>query len=132
MIEGYQKRVLEYANKVFHTLGPGYSESIYQKALSVELRNKMIPHEQESIMPILYEGFCVGHGRADIVVFTDETKLVIELKAVSTRPGESESTQLKTYLRAANLNHGMVINFPQSFKKNDRPDVDSLIITFKD
>lgn len=118
--------ISQLANDVFHELGPGYAEAVYQKALAVEFREHQMVHEMESVIPILYHGMTVGSGRADFVLYPlsdKQTKVVIELKAVSNVPGEAEIAQLRTYLTAAKLSYGMVINFPQSFK-NGRSDVD--------
>lgn len=120
----YLKIITDLSNLVYTTLGPGYAESVYQKALAVEFRNNAMQYEMESVIPITYKGICIGSGRADFIVFTDSNeKIVIELKAVSTIPGDAEFAQLNTYLSATSITHGIVINFPQSFK-NERKVVD--------
>tara|TARA_B100000214_G_C23440671_1_gene389031 strand:- start:35 stop:466 length:432 start_codon:yes stop_codon:yes gene_type:complete len=103
------KTLIEYSNKVYSVLGHGHNEVIYHNALKVELRINNIKYETEKITPIYYEGYCVGNGRADLVVDTD---LTVELKA-TTKLSMKNKCQLRKYLINTNSPIGIVINFPQ-------------------
>jgi GxxExxY protein len=68
------------AMKVHRTLGPGFPEIIYQRALEVELKNRGIAFKAEQELPVYYEGVLLGKRRLDLLV---EDKVLVELKAVS-------------------------------------------------
>lgn len=73
-------------NDVYKTLGAGHSESVYQNALCVDLKLNHYYYETERIIPIIYKNFCVGHGRADIIIhdpITHEPIFIMELKAIN-------------------------------------------------
>src|SRR6186713_596043 len=73
-------QVIGLAMKVHRTLGPGFLESVYQKALLYELANAGFKVESDKPIQVRYEGVIVGDFKADVIV-NDE--LIVELKAVS-------------------------------------------------
>ena len=103
------------ADLVYQALGTGHSESVYHRAMEVELRARVIRFETKVILPISYRGLNVGYGEADLIVYTDDEPggLIVELKATTYAPRASERAQLKSYLRARQSNHGVLINFRQ-------------------
>ena len=101
-------RVLELARHVYATLGHGYSEAVYHRALEVGLRSESIKYDTERIVPINYQGHVVGNSRLDLVI-ADE--LIVELKAV-TSIRSKEIQQLRNYMKLTGISRGCVINFP--------------------
>ncbi len=96
------------ALKVHAKLGPGLLESVYQKALMIELDNKCLMFEEEVPIDVIYDGNNLGIGfRMDIVV---EDKVVLELKSVS-QLEKVHFKQLRTYLKLADKPIGYLINF---------------------
>jgi len=95
------------AFKVYNSLGFGHKESIYQKALEIELKKEGLNTEKEKILNISYDGKKVGIYRPDFVV---ESKIIIEIKAVELLPKSSEA-QLVYYLKGTNFSLGFLINF---------------------
>ena len=95
------------AEQVWNELGPGYSESIYHKALEVLLREKNIPYETERIIPVTFHGHNVGHLRADLII---QGTIIIELKSVKNMT-ESCRQQLRNYMKLLNYSKGYLINF---------------------
>ncbi len=89
-------QVIGFAMKVHCTLGPGFLESVYQKALLYELAKSGFKVESDKPIQVRYEGVIVGDFKADLIV-NDE--LIIELKAVSGITIEHE-VQLVNYLAA--------------------------------
>src|SRR6185295_2353804 len=73
-------RVIGLAMKVHRTLGPGFLESVYQKALLYELAKAGFKVQSDKPIPVRYEGVIVGDFKADLIVNND---LIAELKAVS-------------------------------------------------
>ncbi len=100
-------RVIACAFEVSNTLGAGFLESVYEKALCVELRRQQLNFEAQKSVPVSYKGVRVGNYVADIVV---ENKLLLELKAVSVMDSVFEA-QLMNYLKATGLTHGLLLNF---------------------
>ena len=92
---------------VHRSLGPGFLESIYQSALSIELRLRSIPYKTQVPIPIFYKGHVVGESRLDLVI--DEI-LIVELKSVEIF-APIHTAQLISYLRASKCKLGLLINF---------------------
>ncbi len=82
-------------------------ESVYQKALMIELKEKGIHADTEMPINVYYKNEIVGEFRADIIV---KGEIIIELKAVQHLLPIHE-TQLVNYLTATNIDHGLLINF---------------------
>ena len=99
--------VLESAIKIHKKLGPGFNESVYQKALNIELSKKDIPFENEMEVYLIYDGIEVGRQRMDIVV---DEKFILELKAIS-GISEVHMAQVISYLKATGLKLGLILNF---------------------
>jgi len=100
--------VHELARKVFQTLGPGYSEAIYHKALSQELSVCSVSHEMERVIPVTYNNIQIGIVRADIVI---EANMVVELKAVA-KITPAHLQQAERYGQLLGLSNIIVVNFP--------------------
>ncbi len=92
---------------VHSKLGPGFLESVYKKALLIELSKNGLTVESEAPLSVLYDGESVGTFYADIVV---EGKLILELKAVEDLALIHE-IQLVNYLKATGIHDGLLINF---------------------
>lgn len=93
--------------KVHSTLGNGFQEVIYQRALAIEMRKHNLEFEREMEMTILYEGEEIGTKRVDFFVFG---KIMVELKAII-ELNDSNLNQCRNYLEAYNLPVGLLINF---------------------
>ena len=94
--------------RVHQNLGPGLLESVYQKALLIELDNACLEFEEEVPIDVLYNGNNLGIGfRIDILV---ENTVILELKSVS-QLEKVHYKQLQTYLSLANKPFGYLINF---------------------
>jgi len=93
--------------KVHNTLGSGFQEVIYQRALAIEMSKQGLSFVREMEMPIFYENEEIGRRRVDFFV---EGKIMVELKAVS----ELEKVHLAqalNYLEAYKMEIGLLINF---------------------
>ncbi|MGZ3852918.1 MAG: GxxExxY protein [Flavisolibacter sp.] len=95
------------AFKVHNTLGCGFQEVIYQRALELELRLIPLDYVREFEMPIFYLDQQIGTRRVDFFV---ENKISVELKAL-TRLEDVHLAQAINYLEAYNLEIGLLLNF---------------------
>ena len=93
-----------------NTLGFGFIENVYQNALSIELEKRGVECEKEKPLKVYYERVLVGDYKADIVV---ENKVILELKAVKDLHSAHEA-QLVNYLKATDMEVGLLINFGKS------------------
>lgn len=100
--------VIESAQEVFSTLGPGYLEKVYQRALAHELRLRDIPHQREYNTQLLYKKHELGIITVDFMVGGN---LLVELKAVK-KINESHKKQVRAYIVSTQIDDGILINFP--------------------
>jgi GxxExxY protein len=107
--------IINSANEVFSTLGKGFVESIYHKALLVDLYKTNYTIETKKIIPINYKNTNVGYVESDIIVYDNNTTVIIELKAQDKDLNTKEIIQVQKYMRniTQQNNIGLVINFPQ-------------------
>ena len=95
------------AMKVHSTLGNGFQEVIYQRALAIEFKTAGINAFREAEMPIHYNNVEIGRRRVDFLV---DDKVLVELKAI-TELKDVHLAQALNYLEAFNLEIGLLINF---------------------
>ena len=93
--------------KVHSTLGNGFQEVIYQRALSIEMEKQGLRFQREMEMTIFYEGIDIGTRRVDFFV---ENNIMLELKALI-KLEEVHLAQAMNYCQAFNLPIGLLINF---------------------
>ena len=103
------RRVIGAAIEVHRTIGPGFPEIVYERALCVELRMRGIPFEQQPKINVSYKGVEVGAGQLDVIA----DGIVVELKAVHTLL-PLHRAQLLAYLKASNHHLGLLLNFNAS------------------
>ena len=99
--------VIGAAIDVHPELGPGFLESIYSKALAVELTRRNIQFLQEAPIQLAYKDEPIGEGRIGLLV---EGRLIVELKAVE-RLAPIHHAQVMSYLKITQNTLGLLINF---------------------
>ena len=102
------KKIIELTYDVYNSLGPGYNEVVYHRALEVAFRINSIEYQSEVTVPVLYKGFNIGHSRIDLLV----KDIIIELKAVAHLNNDS-IIQIRNYMKTVSIAQGLVINFSQ-------------------
>lgn len=108
-------RTLTSATMVHRKLGPGLLETIYERALLIELQNANLSAERQVKVPVYYEGVNLGVGyRADIIV---ENSLLLELKSVNEFT-DIHLAQTITYLKLLDIKRGFLINFNKKLLKH--------------
>ena len=98
--------------EVYTNLQKGYPETVYQKALCIELQHAGLKYDLEATMSVLYKEHIVGQIRADIII-RGETGVVIETKATAGSLKPEERWQLSRYMKIQDIPLGILVNFPQ-------------------
>lgn len=93
--------------KVHSTLGNGFQEVIYQRALAIEMQKPGLGFQREMEMTIFYDGIDIGTRRVDFFV---EDVIMVELKALI-KLEDVHLAQAMNYCQAYNLPIGLLINF---------------------
>ena len=101
MESGLTEAVIGAAFEVSNTLGTGFLEKVYERALVRELGEQGIRVESQVPFSVFYKGHCVGEYFAAILV---EGELVVELKCVERLSGE-HIAQCLNYLKASGKIH---------------------------
>ena len=104
------ERIIGCAMTVHNTLGNGFQEVIYQRALEIEMRLADIGFSREFEMPIFYRDEQIGTRRVDFLV---EGMISVELKAII-KLEDVHFAQAINYLEAYNLEIGLLINFGEA------------------
>jgi GxxExxY protein len=100
-------KIIGCAMAVHKTLGNGFQEVIYQRALAIEMSSAGIHFQREFEMPIYYHDEHIGTRRVDFLV---EDVISVELKAI-TKLDNAHFAQAINYLEVYNLEIGLLINF---------------------
>ena len=100
-------KIIGCAMTVHKTLGNGFQEVIYQRALEIEMHLAGLSFSREFEMPIIYRDEQIGTRRVDFLV---EGVISVELKAI-TKLEDVHFAQAINYLEAYNLEIGLLINF---------------------
>lgn len=94
--------------EVYNTLGPGLLESVYEKALAVELENQGLSVACQLPLNVEYKEVDLGVGfRIDILV---EDRIIVEVKSVE-ELSPFHHKQLLNYLKLTGLHLGILVNF---------------------
>jgi GxxExxY protein len=103
-------KIIGCAMIVHKTLGNGFQEVIYQRALEIEMRLANLNFNREFEMQKIYREEQIGTRRVDFLV---ENTISVELKAI-TKLEEVHFAQAINYLEAYNLEIGLLINFGET------------------
>lgn len=99
--------ILKAAFEVANTLGHGFLEKVYSRALQRELALQGVQVQSEVAYPVRYKGEDIATYVADLVV---EGKVIVELKCAE-KLIDSHMSQCLNYLRASGLRTALLINF---------------------
>ena len=109
-LESLTEEVLGAVFEVSNTLGVGFLEKVYERALVRELALRGIRGAAQAPLTVAYKGHVVGEYFIDVLV---EEVLVVELKCVERLVGE-HTAQCLNYLKASGLGVCLLINFQRS------------------
>ena len=98
--------IIRCALEVHKTLGPGFQEIVYQRALELEFKAAGLEFGREVEIPIYYKGKKIHKRRVDFVM----GQVMIEIKAKSEFEPQ-DYVQTLNYIKAANFKIGLLLNF---------------------
>ena len=101
------EKIIGAAFRVHGTLGNGFQEVIYPRAMELEFNAIPLIYAREFEMPIYYMNQHIGTRRVDFLV---EDKVLVELKALS-EVNDLHFNQILNYLKAYKIEIGLLLNF---------------------
>ena len=105
--ENITHKIIGAAYNVFNILGFGFLESVYKKAMVIELSKNDLKVEEEKPLKVYYEGSAVGEFFVDLFVANE---VIVELKSVENL-SKAHEVQLVNYLNGMKKDIGLLINF---------------------
>jgi GxxExxY protein len=100
-------QIISCAYQVYNILGFGFLESVYKKAMLIELERNKLKTEPEKPLKVYYSNKVVGEFYVDLLV---EDEIIIELKSVENLT-KAHEVQLVNYLNGLKTEIGLLINF---------------------
>jgi GxxExxY protein len=92
-------------------LGAGFLEAVYEEALEKEFQSQQVPYKKQVKLDLYYQGQKLNKTyRADFICYEN---IILEIKVVQNTP-IAFYKQLRNYLKATNLELGLLINFGSS------------------
>ena len=114
-MEELSYKIIGAAIEVHRELGPGLLESVYEKALTYELRNLNIKVDNQVAKGIVYNEIEIPVAyKIDLLV---ENMIVVEIKSID-KLAPVHFSQALSYLKLSGLKLGLLINFNESILKN--------------
>lgn len=101
------EKIIGCSMQVHKTLGNGFQELIYQRALNIEMAHAGLAFEREKSMDIFYRDQSIGSRRVDFFV---EGVIMVEIKAII-QLEDVHLAQAMNYLEAYKMEVGLLINF---------------------
>ena len=105
--EDITHKIIGAAYKIFNTLGFGFLESVYKKAMALELTKQNMVVKEEQPLKVYYEKAVVGEFFVDLFVANE---IIVELKSVENL-SKAHEVQLVNYLNGMKKDIGLLINF---------------------
>jgi GxxExxY protein len=106
-IDDLTHKIIGCAMQVHRTLGNGFQEVIYQRALVIEFQHQGVEFQREMEMGLEYRGQDIGTRRVDFFI---EECVMLEIKAIEKLEGVHKA-QAINYCEAYNIADGLLINF---------------------
>ena len=105
--EDITEKIIKAFYTVYNTLGYGFLEKVYERAIIIELKKLGLNCMNQVQIKVFYANQIIGDYVADIIV---ENKILVELKAIQHLSKQDEA-QLLNYLTATKYEVGLLFNF---------------------
>ena len=102
------EKIIGLCLEVHKSLGPGFPEKVYHKALELILLKNDFEYDSEKEFNVMFLNKLVGKFRVDFVV---NKKVIVEIKAITGDFPEVFEAQVISYLKASGLEVGILVNF---------------------
>ncbi|PIR44193.1 GxxExxY protein [Candidatus Wolfebacteria bacterium CG10_big_fil_rev_8_21_14_0_10_31_9] len=102
--------------EVYNSLGYGYKEKYYQRALSEALKGLGIKFKEQLLSTVKFKNNDIGKIFLDFLI---DDKIVLEIKKTD-RFSKTEIEQVLGYLKATNLKLGIIAHFTKDGIKYKR------------
>lgn len=106
------QKVIKAGHNVHNELGCGFVEKVDYNAMVLELHKTGLEAVSGKPISMRYDGQTVGEYVADIIV---DKKAIFEIKAFEA-VNRAHKAQLVNYLRATNIDVGLLLNFGKSLE----------------
>ncbi len=106
--DGLTRRIIGCCFKVHSEVGPGFNEKIYHNALRLSFEIEGLKYQTEKQYTVLYQEKKMGDFRVDLIV---DDQVIVEIKALTGNVPVVFQYQLLSYLKAAHLHTGLLVNF---------------------
>ena len=100
-------KIIGCAMQVHRTIGNGFQEVIYQRALAIEFTHQGLSFAREMEMDLFYREQHIGTRRVDFFV---EGLVMVEIKAIE-KLEDVHKAQAINYCEAYNIANGLLLNF---------------------
>ncbi len=100
-------KIIGVFQEVYNELGHGFLESVYQRSLAIALQASGFEARAQVKIPVWFRGQRVGQFEGDLLV---NNSILLELK-VARCLDLSHQAQLLNYLRATDIEVGLLLNF---------------------
>jgi len=104
---GVTERIIGIFYDVYNVLGYGFLEKVYERAMVIRLEKAGLSVQPQKEIKVYFDTELIGRYIADLVV---DDVVLVELKAVDRLAPEHEA-QLLNYLRATDIEVGLLLNF---------------------
>ncbi|MFC7335619.1 GxxExxY protein [Haloferula chungangensis] len=101
------KEIIGIAFEVMNEVGCGYREKAYERAMVREFQLRSIPYDQQKIFPLVYKDIEIDSLIPDLIAYD---QIIIDTKTIKYIT-DRELAQMLSYLQAAKLSLGLIINF---------------------
>ncbi len=102
------RKVIGCAIEIHKALGPGFDKAVYERALSIELKDAGVDHDVDYRFPIHYGEQDIGEHRVSLFV---DDRFVVQVMGEDREVSGFDRTVLRSQLRAADVELGLIINF---------------------
>jgi len=100
-------KVIKVFYKVYNTLGYGFLEKVYERAMIIEFKKIGLQYSNQYPVKVYYEEEIIGDYIADFIV---EDKIIVEIKAIKALSRQDEN-QLLNYLTSTDKEVGLLLNY---------------------
>ncbi|MEI6676348.1 MAG: GxxExxY protein [Verrucomicrobiota bacterium] len=101
------EKIIAAAKTVHGAMRPGLDEKLYERAMCIELAERVIPFSLQQAFPVTYKSHYIGDLIPDLIV---DDRVIVDLKVVEGF-NDTHIAQMLGYLNITGLEIGLLLNF---------------------